>query len=117
MYFTKLVIGFIDTAFIGHINYDKNFPDEKSYDFLAAVSYTNIWIYCMTSLFIDGISIPFMALASQAMGAKQDQMVGVWFKISIYLGLILFIPTAICCYFSGEVILGLYGSDTCDSEC
>ena len=71
MLFARYIINFIDIAFLGHLNHDKNYVkgpkydrDANSTDFLAAVSYSNIWIYLISVPVISGTGEAFLALAA-----------------------------------------------------
>ena len=53
------MINFSDITFIGHLDYDKNYPDAKSTDFLAAVSYSFIWINTIGNFLYKGFPDSF----------------------------------------------------------
>jgi hypothetical protein len=46
-------------SFLGHLKVDINFPDAKSYDFLAATSYSLIWTNTIGIMLFTGLPDAF----------------------------------------------------------
>ena len=113
----RLVTNFTDTSFLGHLNYDKEYPDAKSYDFLGGSSYSLIWINTVGIMLYTGFPNAFQTLASQAKGANNYTMIKVWLKITIVVNIIFMIPILIAFAFTGDVLLLLFSPSNCNNQC
>uniref|UniRef100_A0A6B2L4B4 MATE efflux family protein n=1 Tax=Arcella intermedia TaxID=1963864 RepID=A0A6B2L4B4_9EUKA len=86
----------MDTAFIGRIGELE----------LAGAALGSSWSICLTYI-PTGLSNGLDTLASQAFGAGNLPLVGVWFQVSLWLSFLFSIPVLILLYFTEPIMVSL----------
>mmetsp|Transcript_2758 Transcript_2758/g.3718 ORF Transcript_2758/g.3718 Transcript_2758/m.3718 type:complete len:527 (-) Transcript_2758:646-2226(-) len=86
--FTGMLQSFTDLAFLGHFNTD----EYTAADYLAAASIASMVFEISMAIFTKGVNQVLNVLCSQAYGAGNHKLMGVWLQICILLSGILAIP-------------------------
>ncbi len=86
-----------DLAVLGHLGTD----------FLASASLATIWMSVTSTFLRAGLVQSVRVLGSQAYGAGQNSLVGVWVQIGIWVSIVAAIPTASSWLLTGVVLRGL----------
>lgn len=102
--FCRLLIMATDTAVVGRIGTDE----------LAAAGFANMIIQLSVQTIWAGCGEGLIALTSQAMGAGNRFLAGVWLEIACVVALIFAMPIGVCWWYTGEIlrIVKLPGSET-----
>lgn len=89
MLLARIGMGLTDTCIVGHL----------STEYLAAASYAQIWINVTTSFIYQGLGGGVNTLCSQAFGAGNYPLVGIWLQLAVIASLAASIPMMVpCCH-------------------
>ncbi|GBG34798.1 Protein DETOXIFICATION 16 [Hondaea fermentalgiana] len=92
--FCRLLITVTDTAIVGRLGTDE----------LAAAGFANMVIQLSIQVIWSGCGEGLISLTSQAMGAENRFLAGVWLEIACAVSLAFAVPIAFCWWNTGEIL-------------
>lgn len=93
--FCRLGMALTDLALLGHL----------STDALAAASLANVWLIVSSTWILDAISGALNTTCSQAYGARNMSLVGIWLQCALVVCTSLCLPIAAAWWFADDVLV------------
>jgi len=92
--FCRTLITVTDTAVLGRLGTDE----------LAAAAFANTWIQLTGAIIWSGCGEGMISLTSQAMGAENKALTGLWLQTSMVGALFMCVPIGISWFFIGDIL-------------
>lgn len=94
-----------DTSILGHLSHGNS----TSTEYLGSAGLAGVWCALSGVIIWQGFCAALTTLASQAWGAKNYKLVGVWLQIGLLIVTLACIPIGITWVFSGTIMKKLVG--------
>lgn len=117
--FCRQGLSMTDLSILGHFNGDDpgannqsgtNHSDTST-EYLAAASLATVWATLSSVLIWRGLAQAINVLASTAFGAKNYQLVGIWFKLGLVIITVFGVMMGVTWFFTGDIMKVLVGYD------
>jgi MATE family multidrug resistance protein len=106
-----------DLAIVGHLQSDPKFPTATNVDFLGCTALAMTWMSFTSAVINMGLGAALSTLCSQAIGASNPRLCGVWLQCCLLVTAIACVPIAFAWYNTNVVVSAFVGADVCGELC